>query len=79
MKAWHCTWSSVGRQRLEDGGVKQTASKALHELASCHLNRLTSDVYSVTEAQPAQVRLLEALRLTGLVDEEQIAAKLAPR
>jgi hypothetical protein len=66
-------------QRLKDAGVQQSAERALDTLASCHLNQLTDDAYSLTQPQPEQTRLLATLGLSSLLDDATVEARLTPR
>ncbi|MEA3409513.1 MAG: hypothetical protein U9Q95_04100, partial [Candidatus Eisenbacteria bacterium] len=70
--------------RLSEAGMHRTAPEVFEELASCHLNELAvreavTPTYSVTEDTPEQRRIVEALRLSPLLDDEEVAATLSPR
>ena len=50
----------------------------------CHLNLISSDPalplsYVATEATQAQRAILRSLRMTDLIDTEEIASRLQPR
>lgn len=71
-------------RRLKQAGLAMTALAAFEELASCHLNELVLDdtaepVYTVTDTDPAQRRILEALELLPLLNDEEVAATITPR
>jgi transposase len=61
-----------------------TAPACFEELAGVHLNLLRSDAdeepaYCLTEPTQAQNALLRSLRLTHLIDDEEIATRIHPR
>lgn len=62
--------------------------QALEQLQSCHLNLYgdnddhqapTPSLYTVTQPDREQHRLLKALRFTHLADDDHLAARLSPR
>jgi hypothetical protein len=68
--------------RLRDAGIPRTAGMALQELAACHLNELrvaAEPIYTVTEPSAEAARLLGALGLDSLVDDEEVAQALVAR
>ncbi len=61
-----------------------TAQAALEELASCHLNCYEDEkdapaAYLITRPDTAQSRILRALRLHYLTDNEELADQITPR
>ncbi len=73
-------------QRLKRSGLTKTrtAVACFEELATCHLNLISSDPalplsYVATEATQAQRAILRSLRMTDLIDTEEIASRLQPR
>jgi hypothetical protein len=68
-------------RRLHDKGLQHTAAAALHELTSGHLNVFGADpaLYSVTEPSIEQQRILAALDLQDLTDDELTAQNLTHR
>lgn len=67
-------------QRL---GGTHTAQAALEALAPIHLNRFATDggpaLYTVTQADAAQTRILRTLRLQHLIDDQEVATRIRPR
>lgn len=71
-------------KRLESVGIRKTASHTLDELATCHLNLMTSagcgqGFYSVTEATKKQMDILKALNLEHYVDDTRLSKRLFSR
>lgn len=69
-------------KQLQDAGTMMTAPAALQQLESGHLNLYAGDrasLYSATEADPEQRRILAALSLEELENDEMIADTLRPR
>ena len=68
-------------QRLLKAGVHMTADAALRELQPVHLNlyALKPAVYSVTEIQAAQRRILAGLNAQELADDVAVTAALTAR
>lgn len=62
---------------------KPTAQRALEELATCHLNHYATrgDVaaYDVTVLNDTQQRILRALRLQRLADDDEVTDRISPR
>ena len=61
-----------------------SAPSCLEKLASAHLNILRSGIdgdraYSLTEPTQAQRSVLRSLRMTHLIDEQEVAAQIRPR
>ena len=70
--------------QLTNAGQKQTAAFAIDRLATCHLNLMKPGeggpyFYSVTEATREQRRLLKALGLSHLTDDDAVASAVTPR
>ena len=67
-------------ERLREEAQPQTATSALELLSTCHLNELSMKnstssrdcAFTVTQPDPAQNRILDALGLTHLVDNEHL-------
>jgi hypothetical protein len=69
-------------KQLREAGIPMTAAKALEELSCCHLNYYPTDeapVYSVTEPSPDQRRIIDALGMSDLTDDDRAAEFLEPR
>ncbi|MEA3225770.1 MAG: hypothetical protein U9Q07_07440 [Planctomycetota bacterium] len=71
-------------ERLADAGLDQTAAATIRQLKTCHLNLMKPAeggpyFYSVTEATRQQRRVLNALDLSQLIDDDVVAGKLTPR
>jgi hypothetical protein len=68
-------------ERLRSGGIPMTAEAALHTLRRVHLNLFAGDagLYSVTELDPDQQRILAALRLEELGNDAWVSDTLTPR
>jgi transposase len=69
-------------QRLQLVGIPMTAAAVLTTLHSCHLNLYTDEgtgTYSVTECDPDQHRILDALDMKDLADDDLVAQVLTPR
>jgi transposase len=72
---------TIERQLLR-AETPMTAAAALHELKTGHLNLYPGDstpIYSATQADPSQRRILAALGLEKLDDDDAIAETLTPR
>lgn len=68
-------------QKLRTEKLPMTAEAALHHLRSCHLNLFSGDppAYAPTEADPEQRRILAALEMEGLIDDDAVTESLTPR
>lgn len=68
-------------RQLRDSGLELTSSAALALLETARLNLFAgrSNVYSVTEPDPDQLRILKALKLQDLGDDAQLQHILQPR
>jgi hypothetical protein len=68
-------------QTLDQEGLNMTFSSALHMLKTAHLNLYAGDepLYSATEPDPDQRRILAALKLKDLADDDLLAETLTPR
>lgn len=70
-------------KRLRAAGRPSTASMALKVLETAHLNLLDLGedqvAYDLTQANPDQAAIIEALDFSTLLDGEHIAASLTPR
>lgn len=74
----------VLEHRLADAGVEMTMPAALEVLATCHLNEVLRDrsgriTYTTTHTTTKQDRILSALGLCQLVDDEVIGNTITPR
>jgi transposase len=70
--------------RLASVGMKLTASCALEQLKNRHLNmiKVTDEVesfYTVTECNDEHIRILDALGLSALADDDEVARMIMPR
>jgi transposase len=70
--------------RLKAAGVETSAQAALEILATCHLNELKMDTsgrvtFTTTAPNPGQDRLLTALRMNQLVDDQLVMDSISPR
>lgn len=71
-------------RRLADAGVEMTMAAACEVLATCHLNEVLVDraghvTYTTTRTTTEQDRILSALRLRHLVDDQVIGHTITPR
>ena len=71
-------------EMLADGGLKQTAALTIDRLATCHLNLMKSgqgggNFYSITEPTRDQMKVLNALNLVHIVDDNEVAGQITPR
>ena len=69
-------------QRLSAIGL--TASAAIETLATCHVNQLVTDprghlTYTVTRTNPEQTRILNALHLGQLAEDDAVRSAITPR
>lgn len=68
--------------QLKSAGLPTSAPRCFEVLAPCHLNEFPDDcgpAYNLTDLTGDQRALLTALDLCHLADEEELAAKIAPR
>lgn len=71
-------------QRLKRTAAPMTTPACLEQLRSCHINLLRSapemaPSYQLTELSAEQRAIITSLRLTELVDAEQLQTRLRPR
>jgi hypothetical protein len=68
-------------RQLREAGLELTSSTALALLKTARLNLFAgrAGVYSVTEPDPDQRRILAALKLQDLADDQRLQALLQPR
>jgi len=71
-------------EKLAEKGIKQTASRTIRDLGTCHLNLMRPGTggqcfYSVTEATKSQMKVLRALDLKCLVDDDAVVERISPR
>lgn len=71
------------RKRLRDAGIELTAPAAIELLSRCRLGQRSphplSGTYHLTELDAEQQRLLAALDLTDLGDQQYVTARIRPR
>jgi len=70
--------------RLRRSSQPKTAPACFEELAGAHLNLLRSGnheepAYCLTEPTQAQRSVLRSLRMTHLIDEQEVANSIHPR
>ena len=68
--------------RLSEAGIDRTAQSTLALLDTCHLNHYAeteTPVYTTTRVTPDQQRLLTALGMEPLTDDDDLRARLSPR
>lgn len=71
-------------RRVKLAGMSKTAAACFEELEPCRLNLITSHpelapAYVVTEATQEQLAILRNMRISSLVDREEIASAIHPR
>jgi transposase len=71
-------------RRLASAGIEKTATSILEQLKSRHLNmvKVTEELdtfYTVTECRDEHLRILEALELSVLVDDNEVQSMITPR
>lgn len=70
------------QRELDRNGIALSPRAAFARLGTCFLNRFEGDhlpLYTTTHPTPDQRALLDALGLGALVDDQEVARKIAPR
>jgi len=69
-------------QRMAAAGIPMSAVAALEELGCCHLSQYVDEdttLYNITQPTPDQTKILDALALPRLADEDALAQEFTSR